>query len=151
MLAASSKVLPPATVLSSACAIRTTGVARRDLQHPHRHPVGISDSVLNLGTALEGCRFHFRCFLTMPICRERRQRRRRVHSVIALPVMRGRIECVALGRISLLESRVAAWRPWRAVNHMNLMLSQHEALGLTEMDEGAWTRGGWRNVCRGRR
>ena len=43
-----------------------------DLQHPDHHPVGIPGSIPNLRTPPEGCRFHPRCPLAMPICRERR-------------------------------------------------------------------------------
>lgn len=43
-----------------------------DLEHPDHRPVGIRGGIPNLRTPPGGCRFHPRCPMAMPICRERR-------------------------------------------------------------------------------
>ncbi|HEY5301383.1 MAG TPA: ABC transporter ATP-binding protein [Acetobacteraceae bacterium] len=43
-----------------------------DLDRPARHPTGIPGGIPNLRTPPPGCRFHPRCKLAMPVCRERR-------------------------------------------------------------------------------
>jgi peptide/nickel transport system ATP-binding protein len=46
--------------------------AMPDLEHPYHRPIGIPGSIPNLRTPPGGCRFHPRCPLAMPICRELR-------------------------------------------------------------------------------
>lgn len=43
-----------------------------DLERPDHRPVGIPGSIPNLRTPPGGCRFHPRCPLAMPVCREQR-------------------------------------------------------------------------------
>ncbi len=61
-----------------------------DLEQPDHHPVGIPGSIPNLRTPPAGCRFHPRCPLAMPICRERRPEQEEVapsHRVACHAVM----------------------------------------------------------------
>ncbi len=41
-----------------------------DLRHPDRMPVGIAGSIPDLRTPPSGCRFHPRCALARPVCRQ---------------------------------------------------------------------------------
>ncbi|MDE2334890.1 MAG: ABC transporter ATP-binding protein [Rhodospirillales bacterium] len=43
-----------------------------DLERPDHRPAGIAGSIPNLRSPPAGCRFHPRCALAMPVCRERR-------------------------------------------------------------------------------
>ncbi|MGH7070695.1 MAG: oligopeptide/dipeptide ABC transporter ATP-binding protein, partial [Acetobacteraceae bacterium] len=49
-----------------------------DLERPAERPVGIPGTIPNLRAPPSGCRFHPRCPLAMPVCRERRPEFRKI-------------------------------------------------------------------------
>ena len=63
---------PAAAVLEAPLHPYTAGLlaAVPDLERPEQQPRGISGSIPSLRTPPPGCRFHPRCALAMPVCRE---------------------------------------------------------------------------------